>query len=251
MVTAGRMRAASVAATVAALAISVAGTPAQTAIARAFFVVTILAGLVAGAGLRGPRTQLAVALAALVLVIGQVIPGGRPVTEPPSPDWRAVLETTSDRAEVRMRLDASAWRDALGRASAAWAYVCAEGIGSREHALTLHVQTDQAQMAVPVGAPNAIGARPRPEQGGMYRVPVRLDSLHEASVATLSVTLAGTSPTPVRLCGTHSIRPSWGEPTSALVRGGIATAPGPKGPGRWVIELRLVGANDRLLLAWY
>lgn len=233
-----------------ALAASLIGAPLPTAIARAFFVVTVLAGLVAGAGLVGPRTQVGAALTALILVVGQTLPLSRSVADPPSPDWRRELESADDRAEVRMRLDAPGWRAALAGAADAWAYVCAEGVGASDSALTLRIQTDRDAWETTIGAGDAIGARPRPEQGGMFRTAVPLSFLRGASEANFEVARTANAGV-VRICGTHTIRPSWGEPTSLLVRGGVSVAPSPKGPGRWVIELRLTDAQGRLLISWY
>ena len=248
MVTLNRWQWATIGALVVAFASSVIETPTETAIARGFFVVTVVGGIVAGAGLRGPRTQAAAAVIVASLVVGQRLPGGRPVADPPSPDWRAELAEAYSVATVRMRLDLPEWRAAISRADSAWAYVCAEGLAGRDGALLLELQTDRTVFVAELGAKDAIGARPRPEQGGMYRTPINLDVLRGTAHVTLSLSAPNG---PVRVCGTHSIRPSWGEPTSALIRNGTATAPSPKGPGRWVIELRLFGPNDRLLLAWY
>jgi hypothetical protein len=229
-------------------AASVIVAPLETAIARGFFVVTVVGAIVAGAGLRGRRTQAIAAAIMALLVVGQRMPGGYPVADPPSPDWRAALTSPDDTATVQMRLDHPEFRAAVARAEAAWAYVCAEGIGGRDAALALDLRTDRTIITCILGAKNAVGARSRPEQGGMYRTPVPLDTLRTATQAMVSLRAPNG---PVRVCGTHSIRPSWGEATSLLFRGGVATAPSPKGPGRWVIELRLVDADDRLLIAWY
>ena len=247
MVTLDRWRWATLGSLALAFVASVAATSLDTAIARVFFVVTIVGGIVAGAGLRGRRTQAAVAASMALLVVGQRVPG-HPVADPPSPDWRAALESPDDYATVMMRLDLPEFRAAASRAERAWVYVCAEGFGGRDDALALEVRTDQSTFSSTLGAKDAIGARSRPEQGGMYRIPVPLETIRTASEATFSLRAPDG---PVRVCGTHSVRPSWGEATSVLLRQGVATAPSPKGPGRWVIELRLVDPDDHLLIAWY
>lgn len=247
MVTLDRWRWVTIGSLVVAFAASVVATPADTAIARGFFIVTVVGGIVAGAGLRGRRTQALSATILAALVVGQRTPGYS-VADPPSPDWKVALASADEVASVRMRLDTPEFRVAVSRADSAWAYVCAEGIGVGEGGLILDLRTDTAVATAQIGPTDAIGARPRPNQGGMYRTPINLAVLRDATQATFSLQ----APLgPVRVCGTHSIRPSWGEPTSALVRGGITTAPSPKGPGRWVIEIRLVGPEDRLMLAWY
>ena len=248
MVTLDRWRWLTIGSLLVAFAASVVATPADTAIARGFFVVTVVGGIVAGAGLRGRRTQAATAGIACLLVVGQRLPGGLPVADPPSPDWRAALTSPDDKATVQMRLDLPEFRAMVTRAASAWAYVCAEGFGGRDDALAVALHTDTTEFGFKLGAKDAIGARPRPEQGGMYRAPVPLEALRGAAQASISVQAPSGS---VRICGTHSIRPSWGEATSLLIRGGVATAPSPKGSGRWVIELRLVDADERILLAWY
>ena len=247
MVTLDRWRWVTIGSLVVAFAASVVAAPADTAIARGFFVVTVVGGIVAGAGLRGRRTQALSATILAALVVGQRTPG-QSVADPPSPDWKVALASADDVASVRMRLDTPEFRVAASRADRAWAYVCAEGIGIGDGGLILNIRTDTAVATAQIGPADAIGARPRPEQGGMYRTPIDLNVLRDASQANLSLQAPRG---PVRVCGTHSIRPSWGGPTSALIRGGITTAPSPKGPGRWVIEIRLVGPDDRLLLAWY
>jgi hypothetical protein len=241
--------------TIASLAVafvsSVIATPVETAIARGFFVITVVGGIVAGAGLRGSRTQATVAIIASGLVLGQRAQGGHPVADPPSPDWRVALTSPDDAATVQMRLDEPGFRAVASRADSAWVYVCAEGIGGRDSGLVLDLRTDRTTVTVEFATKDAVGARSRPGQGGMYRAPIDLEVLRQASIATLSLRAPHVQYTPVRICGTHSIRPSWGEATSVLIRGGVASAPSPKGPGRWVIELRLVDPDDRLLLAWY
>ena len=248
MVTLDRWRWVTTGSLVVAFAASVVATPADTAIARGFFVVTIVGGIVAVAEVRGRRTQAATAGIACLLVVGQRLPGGFPVADPPSPDWRAALTSPTDTATVQMRLDLPQFRAMATRAASAWVYVCAEGFGGRDDALTVALHTDTTALGFTLGTNDAVGARPRPEQGGMYRAPVPLEALRNATQASISVKAPSGS---VRICGTHSIRPSWGKATSMLIREGAATAPSPKGPGRWVIELRLVGPDDRLLLAWY
>lgn len=246
----GAWRATTGAALVVALAGSVAGASAEAAVARTFFVVTVLAGLVAGAGLVGARTQAVMAIVAAALVLGQRVPG-HPVADPPSPDWRGTLHLPGDRAEVRMRLDGPEWRAALARAATAWGLVCAEDVGTRPQALRLDLRTDRETVSLPVGAANAVG-RARAGESRRYRVPVPLDALRGADAVTVAVALADDGP-PLSLCGTHVIRPSWGEPTSVLIRadGVVEPAPSPRGPGRWGIELRLSDADGRVILAWY
>jgi hypothetical protein len=72
------------------------------------------------------------------------------------------------------------------RAASAWVHVCAEGFGGRDDALTVALHTETTALGFTLGANDAVGARPRPEQGGMYRAPVPLEALRNATQASIS-----------------------------------------------------------------
>ena len=253
MVTLDRWRWVTIGSLVVAFAVSVVATPADTAIARGFFVVTVVGGIVAGAGLRGRRTQAVSAIAACVLVVGQRTPG-QPVADPPAPDWRVQLDNADDRATVVIGLEDPQWRTAMAQADGIGAYVCAEAIGDRERALMLTISGANGSMQVTLGSRQASGARARPNQGGFYRADVPKAMLSGIPNVTVTVSRDDADGPPAIapfLCGAHILRSSAYSSSSVLHRKGQMLVPGPKGPGRWVIELRAEGRDGRVLLAWY
>ncbi len=233
------------------LVVAIADTPWETAVARAFFVVSIGFGLVIGSGLIGARTQFATALLILTLAVGQRLPG-QAVSNPPSPNWTRTISDTREIAEHRFSLSETAWKTALSKSANASLLVCAEAILDQPDAMTVKIATNNGTVARVVGADDAYGAHPRPDRGGFYRIHIQRDLFDRADEATVTVTTSKILTPPLRLCGTHSIRPGVDPNASRFFNGtGWITPPGPTSHTRWLIELRLADQDGRTTLAWY
>lgn len=253
MVTLDRWGCVTIASLAIAISSSLLATPFETSLARGFFVVTVVGGIVAGAGLHGSRTQAMMAIIASGLVILQRMPG-HPIADPPAPDWRVQLENADDQASVVIGLTDPEWQSAVTESDRIGAYVCAEAIGDRDRALTLTISGANGSMDFAIGAKQAIGARARPNLGGFYRANIPKAILSGIPELTLSVTRDDSDEEPnvaPFLCGAHILRWSQNSSRSSLLRSGQLLVPGPKGPGRWVIELRAEDANGHVILAWY
>ena len=234
---------------------SAAGAPAATALARLFFVGAIVAGLIAAAGLAGPRTQFAVALGLLALVLVQRV-ADRPVPEPPSSQWTAPLRTPAEAIRHTIALPADAqWERLWQRAAGAAVYVCARGLLTEDDGLQLDVNDE------PLGTlthAHTVGPRPQPTSVGFYRVPVGRDVLERRRPATFTLRRAAGAPaapdpagSPVEICGTFTYRPTAGRDASAYFDGARWTSPGTTQQGRFLIELRFEDRAGRILEALY
>ncbi len=233
------------------LVVAIVDTPWETAIARGFFVVSIGFGLIAGSGLIGARTQFATGFVILTLAVAQRLPG-QPVSNPPSPNWTRTIADTSQVAEHRFSLSETAWKTALSKSANTSLLVCAEAILDQLDAMTVTIATSNGTFARVVGAEDAYGAHPRPDRGGFYRIPIQRDLFDRVDGATVTVSASQTHTPPLRLCGTHSIRPGVDPNASRFFDGTEWIAPpGPTGHTRWLIELRLTDQAGRTILAWY
>ena len=254
MVTVDHWQRVTITALVVAFTASVVATPSETAMARGFFVIAVVGGIVASAGLRGTRQQASVAVILSGLIVSQRLPWGHPVAEPPAPDWRVQLENVDDRASTVIVLAEPEWQAALARAHSVGVYICAEAIGQRDRALTLTLSGANGSMNFPIGTNQAFGARARPNQGGFYRANVPKAIISGIPEITLSVTRDDFDERPSVapfICGAHILRSSRYASQSTLLRSGRLLTPGPKGLGRWVIELRAEDAKGHVILAWY
>ncbi len=233
------------------LVVAIVDTPWETAVARGFFVVSIGFGLIAGSGLIGARTQFATAFVILTLAVAQRLPG-QAVSNPPSPNWTRTISDTSELAEHRFSLTETAWKAALSKSSTTSLLVCAEAVLDQPDAMTVTIATNNGTVTRVVGAEDAHGAHPRPDRGGFYRMPIQRDLFDRAGEATVTVSTSKTLTPPLRLCGTHSIRPGV-DPNASRFFSGTEwiTPPGPTSHTRWLIELRLADQHGRTILAWY
>ncbi len=233
------------------LVVAIIGAPWETAVARGFFVVSIGFGLIAGSGLIGARTQFGTAFVIFILAVAQRLPG-QPVSNPPSPNWTRTITDTRQVAEHRFSLSESAWKTALSKSANTSLLVCAEAILDQLDAMTVTITTANGTLARVVGAEDAYGAHPRPDRGGFYRIPIQRDLFDRADGATVTVSASQTRTPPLRLCGTHSIRPGVDPNASRFFDGTEWIAPpGPTSHTRWLIELRLADQGGRTILAWY
>ena len=142
----------------------------------------------------------------------------------------------------------------MAQADGIGAYVCAEAIGDRERALMLTISSANGSMQVMLGSRQASGTRARPNQGGFYRADVPKAMLSGVPDVTMTVgrdDVDGPPSIAPYLCGAHVLRSSTYSASSVLHRNGQVLVPGPKGPGRWAIELRAEDRDRRILLAWY
>ncbi|MSQ43068.1 MAG: hypothetical protein EXR45_02495 [Chloroflexi bacterium] len=233
------------------LAVALTDTPWETAVARGFFVVSIGFGLIAGTGLIGARTQFATAFVVLTLAVAQRLPG-QAVSNPPSPNWTRTIADTNQVAEHRFSLAEAAWKNALSNSANTSLLVCAEAVLDQPDAMTVTVATSNGTLTRLIGAEHAYGAHPRPDRGGFYRIPIQRELFDRVEEATVTVSASTTRTPPLRLCGTHSIRPGVDPNASRFFSGTEWVAPpGPTSHTRWLIELRLADKDGRTILAWY
>lgn len=232
------------------LAVTLAGVTPAAGAARLFFFITLLGGIVAAAGLLGPRAQLAAALLLLSLVATQRLVE-RPLAIPPSSQWTTPLAGPSQvvRHTVRLPTGDPAWPRLWTRAVGAAVFVCARGPLIPEDGLLLHLGDEPVARLT---QEQAFGARPQPTSIGFYRLPVSRTLLERHSEAVFTLRRApGSTPRPIDICGTFSYRPTAGPNSSAFFDGATWTSPGAEKGGRFLIEVRLEDAAGRPFSIWY
>jgi hypothetical protein len=153
----------------AALIVSIAGTPLSAALARLFFVVVMLGGLVATLGRLSASVATFTATAALVLVSVQRLPV-RPVVDPPSSQWTQPLQGPDQvvRHVIQLPVGQGQWSELWHRAAGAAVWICARGPLVPSDGLQLVVN---GQLLATITEEAAAGPRPQPTSIGFYRVP--------------------------------------------------------------------------------
>jgi len=230
--------------------VSLAGVPAATAVARLFFLVVLVPGLIAGAGLLGRRAQIGVAAALLVLAVMQRAID-RPVAQPPSSQWTSELRGPDQviRHTIILPLGTREWQSWWRRASGAAVYVCARGPLRAEDGLQLWL--NGTRLAT-IAQEQAIGPRPQPTSVGFYRLPVERGDLERNARAVFELRRPPDATVrPVEVCGTFSYRPTAGLEASAFFDGRFWSSPGTERRGRFIVELRIEKDPGRPLAALY
>jgi hypothetical protein len=233
-------------------AVSAIGVPAETVLARLFFVMVLVGGVVAALSVLGGRAQLAASLAVLGLVVVQMT-AQRPIQDPPSSQWTVELRGPGQliRHVIAPPLGSAGWDRAWAAASGAAAYVCARGPLEDRDGLDLYLngqRLDRLTQEV------AFGPRPQPSSVGFYRVPVPRTVVERQPRLVFELRRDPAAPAtarPVEICGTFTYRPTAGLDSSAFFDGGTWTSPGPMQRGRYLIELRVERDPGRPLLALY
>lgn|GEM_PF-801655 len=234
----------------AALIVSIAGTPLSAALARLFFVVVMLGGLVATLGRLSASVATFTATAALVLVSVQRLPV-RPVVDPPSSQWTQPLQGPDQvvRHVIQLPVGQGQWSELWHRAAGAAVWICARGPLVPSDGLQLVVN---GQLLATITEEAAAGPRPQPTSIGFYRVPVERTLLERSRPATFELRrAAGADGRPIDICGTFTYRPTAGIESSTFFDGVVWSSPGPSRQGRFVIELRFENAAGQIFAAFY
>ncbi len=233
-----------------AVAVSVAVVPSSAALARLFFVVVILGGLVATLGRLSASVATLAATAALLLVGVQRLPV-RPVIDPPSSQWTQPLRGPDQvvRHIIDLPVGQKQWSELWRRAAAAAVWVCARGPLAPSDGLELLVN---GQLQATITEEAAAGPRPQPTSIGFYRVPVERALLERSRPATFELhRAAGATSRPIEICGTFTYQPTAGIESSTFFDGVAWSSPGPSRQGRFVIELRFENAAGQVFAAFY
>lgn len=233
-----------------AAVVSLVAVPAPTLLARLFFVLVVLTGLVAGAGLVGPRVQLVTAAAILLLSGAERLPI-RPLHDPPLGQWTVELTSTTQVVEHTLQLPVTSpqWARLWQEAASAHVYLCAQGTVYPEQDLLVEANGE------PLGTvgPGEIYGPPRGDTTlGFYRLPVSREFLEAHQPLTVRIRrTSARDDRPVALCGTFSYRPTASPLSSVLRDGGVPWFPWQDRQGRFIVEVRLEAADGRILAAWY